>query len=274
MFWLIQNNIYREEGQEKLLQLLKDRAIPHLEVKVVPFGDKLLPSTFNSHEYQGTLEELPELTIEKNQPIMVLGGTSLTRIAAKNKWSPGSFLNKNFHYEVWKKAYGNHLLNSGAIVDTFRNIQPTWDTFFIRPCEDTKDFAGSVYTKEAFDSWRDDVLKTEEHCDFAANDMMASSVKEILAEYRFFVVDGKIATYSQYKQGDKLFKSTNVEEGIIDFTKDMITLWQPARAFVIDIAKTPEGLQVIEINNFNSAGFYAADVGKLIDAVEEMQFNV
>ena len=159
------------------------------------------------------------------------------------------------------------------MVDTFRNINPLWESFFIRPCEDTKDFAGTVYTKEDFLSWREDLLQLEEQCDFADNDMIASPVKEIFAEHRFFVVDRKIATYSQYKKGDKLFKSTEVNEEVIGFANEMIALWQPSRAFVIDIAETPEGLKVIEINNFNSAGFYAADVGKLIDAIENMKIG-
>lgn len=271
MFWVVQNNIYQEVGQEKLLKLLKKRNIPYEEVKVVPFGDLLLPSHFDSHNFHGSIDELYEVQIDANQPIMVLGGTSLTRIAKKKGWTPGSFLNDNFHYDVWKNAYDKHLLNSEAVVDTFRNISPPWETFFIRPCEDSKDFAGTVYKKEDFNVWREDLLSVEGRCDFADKDMIASPVKEITAEYRFFVVDGTIATYSQYKQGDKLFKSTNVEQEVIDFANEMITLWQPARAFVIDIADTPEGFRVIEINNFNSAGFYAADVEKIIDAIENMK---
>ena len=45
-----------------------------------------------------------------------------------------------------------------------------------------------------------------------------------------------------------------------------------ARAFVLDVADTLEGPKVIEVNNFNSAGLYACDVGKIVDAVEAMEF--
>jgi len=38
----------------------------------------------------------------------------------------------------------------------------------------------------------------------------------------------------------------------------------------MDIADTPDGLKVIEINNINSAGFYDADPQKIIMAIEEM----
>ena len=48
--------------------------------------------------------------------------------------------------------------------------------------------------------------------------------------------------------------------------------FQPARAFVLDVADTLEGPKVIEVNNFNSAGLYACDVGKIVDAIEAMEF--
>ncbi|MGV3619435.1 MAG: ATP-grasp domain-containing protein [Archangium sp.] len=40
-------------------------------------------------------------------------------------------------------------------------------------------------------------------------------------------------------------------------------------AFVIDIAETPNGLRIVELNTFNSAGFCAADVQRLVIAVED-----
>jgi len=50
----------------------------------------------------------------------------------------------------------------------------------------------------------------------------------------------------------------------------MVDRWQPAEAFVIDIAKTYDGLKVIEINNFNSSGFYSCDVYKIVDSIERL----
>ena len=44
--------------------------------------------------------------------------------------------------------------------------------------------------------------------------------------------------------------------------------WRPAEAFVLDVCDTPDGIKVVEINTINSAGFYAADVQKLVFALE------
>lgn len=63
--------------------------------------------------------------------------------------------------------------------------------------------------------------------------------------------------------------SPDVDPDIIDFGKDVITTWQPADAFVIDIARTHDGCKFVEFNNINSAGFYACDVTRYVWAMEE-----
>lgn len=273
MFWVIQNNIFKEQKHSVLMKTLREQNIPHIEVKVVPFYDKLLPSTFDSHSFQGVLDEVEEVEINETGLVMALGATSLMKIAKRKGWLPGSFLNENFHYDNWKTSYGEHLLNYESVVDTFRNIAIPWDSFFIRPCEDTKAFNGSVFTKEEFEIWRKDILATEGVCPFADEDVVVSPLQAIYGEYRFFVVDGTIVTYSQYKLGNVVIASPHVDQYIIDFAQAMVDSWQPARAFVIDIANTPNGCKVIEINNFNSAGFYDADIAKIINAIENMKYE-
>lgn len=272
MFWVVQNNIFKESGQRELMSLLKRKNIPHLEVKVVPFFDMLLPSDFDSHTFSGSIQDVVQLTIDPNEPIIVLGATSISRIAKDKGWFPGTFLNDNFHFSIWQKAYGKHLLNEEALVDTFESIAPNWDAFFARPCEDTKDFSGTIFSKETFIHWRNELLRADGGCAFATADVMISPLQSIEAEYRFFIVDKKIASLSQYKQGDSLHKSIDVPIDVQAFALEMANKWQPARAFVLDIAKTPNGLKVIEVNNFNSAGFYAANIEDIIDAVENMFF--
>lgn len=272
MFWVIQNNIFREQNHSKLMQAINRMEIPHVQVKVIPFYDRIISSDFDSHNYHGNIVDIPEVEINSNQKIMVLGGTSLSRIAKKRGWNPGSFINNNFHYTHWKNQLGSYLLNEESVVDTFENIKVPWKQFFIRPCEDTKDFNGTVTTLNEFTRWRNDEITSMGGCSFSKSQVVASPLKTIFAEYRFFVVDKEIVTYSQYKLGNRLFKSPIVDNEIINFVKKMVDRWQPDRAFVIDIADTPDGYKVIEINNFNSAGFYDCDVTKIINSIENMDF--
>ena len=62
-----------------------------------------------------------------------------------------------------------------------------------------------------------------------------------------------------------MYKTRDVKQEIVEYAQRMVDVWQPAKAFVIDVAETNEGLKVIEINNINSAGFYEADVVLLLD---------
>ena len=58
---------------------------------------------------------------------------------------------------------------------------------------------------------------------------------------------------------------------MIDFAQARVDENQIQQAFVIDTADTPEGPRVIECNNFCSAGLYAANVGKIVEAIEALQ---
>lgn len=94
---------------------------------------------------------------------------------------------------------------------------------------------------------------------------------EILAEYRTWFVDGKLVASSQYKYGARILHSADVSQDVLDFAQTMVNIWQPERAFVLDICRTDEGLRILEVNTINAAGFYAADVFAIWKAIEQYQ---
>ncbi len=53
------------------------------------------------------------------------------------------------------------------------------------------------------------------------------------------------------------------------YVRERVREWQPHEAFVIDVCDTEAGLRIVELNTLNAAGFYAADVQKLVLALEE-----
>jgi hypothetical protein len=42
---------------------------------------------------------------------------------------------------------------------------------------------------------------------------------------------------------------------------------------VLDVGRVGDQLKVVEVNTLNSAGFYAADMQKLVEAIEAMEFT-
>lgn len=159
---------------------------------------------------------------------------------------------------------------------------------FMRPIEDSKCFAGKVFEYDDVAEWvkKVVVLKEEDGSSMTGDTLVqVCSIKPIYAEYRFWVVKGEIITASMYKRGDKVYYSDEVDQCFHDYVKERIAEWQPLDAFVIDVCSIPgvnvvypnqvnfNTFKIVEINTINSAGFYAADMGKLVDAFER-NFNV
>ncbi len=95
----------------------------------------------------------------------------------------------------------------------------------------------------------------------------------IVAEYRFFVIDGKVVTGCQYHQNSKLFIDCLIPDGVREYAKLVASKWQPESAYVLDIAKQGKGqLGVMEINSFSCSGLYKCDQRLIIENIIEL-FN-
>jgi hypothetical protein len=101
-------------------------------------------------------------------------------------------------------------------------------------------------------------------------EIVISPTKKIYSECRLFIVDGVVVTQSMYKVGNRVIGNSDVNECFIEFAQSMANKWQPADGFVIDVADTPNGLKVIEVNCLNSSGFYECDPLQIVNAIEEM----
>lgn len=273
LLWVVQNNLYKEEGYNKFLNSLERLECNYIIVKPIPFTNIIIPVDFD--DIDRDISEADDPIDDDSQPIMICGAISLGRIAKARGWHPGSFINDNFHYAKWKTNWGDNLLNPDAKIGTvssFFGHSPSHDVF-VRPTEDTKAIAGTVMSKYDFEDWISSVsmVKEEEFAPLHKNTEIAiSPIKKIYNECRLFVVDGKVVTASIYKKGNDVIEDSNVDERYISFVNKMTKIWSPSIAFVMDVADTPNGLKIIEINNLNSAGFYACDTSKIINAVEEL----
>jgi len=224
------------------------------------------------------VDDVDEPFIDTNQKIIVMGATSLTRIAKDRGWAPGTYLTDDFDFEKWRDGFGKeNILNGESITARICdpiNVINMSDHLFVRPVDDSKAFAGTVMSKYDFFDWVQSMsaIEEEEFQPLHKNTKIAiANWKHISAEYRLFVVRGKVVTASLYKQGNVVRSSEIVDRDVLVFAAHMIHAWQPAPAFVIDIADTDNGFKVIEINNINSAGFYAADCQKIVAALEDLE---
>lgn len=265
MYWVVQHDLFREyEQHASLIAALERLGLPHSVHKIVPFTSRLEPE------------------VNPTGPVMVIGAIKLANIAKERGWHPGSFLNENFDYEIQRKHWGDRMLNADALICTFEDvplhraeIETEDDHFFLRPVHDTKAFTGCVQNWTEFMAWHRRIVQNDEDARWACKPntpVLVGRAKRLYWEYRLWVVDGKVVTASAYKAGGNLMVTPVVNGAAIRFAEEAVALWAPARAFVIDIAETPDGLKVIEVNNLNSAGFYACNIARMVEAVEGMGY--
>lgn len=283
MYWVIQNDIYNEEGYDLLLGTLDRLNIQHSVHKVVPFT--------------GDLD--PDPVVPDGSRVIVMGSYSLARHAVRRGWIPGAFLD-NLDFEIQHKHWGDRMLNADAKIYPFAQVPFQEYPFFIRPASDSKAFTGYVSDWADYTKWRDTLMRLPETAD-PVNDplginlltvdtpVMVCSKKEIYNETRCWIVNGfprimvghhltghRVVTCSGYKVGTiKRFTPPEaVDERIVRFATGCAATWSPNDAYVMDVADTPNGLKITEVNNLNSAGFYKGDMNKLVMALEDLSYHL
>jgi hypothetical protein len=259
MHWILQTNIFNEAAYEVLLERINYHKLPHSIHKVIPFIGELTPD--------------PVLDTKN---AICLGSYSMRHTAKKLGLYPGVFDLEPFDFQVQLSKWGSHMLNYDSVVKPFGDVMLedfTTEEMFIRPIHDSKVFTGKLFHKQDFFEWKVKVCVLEEDDGSSLRKdtlIQICTPKKIFSEHRFWVVKGKIVTSSTYKIGKNVvYQSLPFNSVFEEFAKDRIKEWQPHDAFVIDVADTSDGMKVVEINTLNSCGFYAADIDRLILALDD-----
>jgi len=259
MYYIVQENVFRESNYDNLIHSLDRLELDYEIVKVLPF-----------------IEDFEFKTDRKD--IFPFGSLKMARLSQKYGWYPGSQMNDNHDYMVYKDYYKDNLLNyDSKIIKISDESFFSENLFFARPTKDTKVFTGQVFDMY---TWRESVKNGLHNANEARKqgfpsvldedtEVQICSIKEIRQEIRFWIVKGKIVTASQYKLGTRVLTSDIIDQDAYDFCKKMIDIFQLNEAFVMDLALTKEGYKIIECGCINCAGFYAADMQKLLISLEE-----
>jgi ATP-grasp domain, R2K clade family 3 len=92
--------------------------------------------------------------------------------------------------------------------------------------------------------------------------------KAVQRECRRWIIRGVVVTASQYRLGAGVVYNAIVDTDAVSFGEEMAAQWAPAEAFVLDVCLHEDRWKIVEINVVNRAGLYAANIGKLVDALE------
>lgn len=276
MFWVVQGNLKTDEGLNALMAVLRNEGYQHALVKTIPFSNIIVDIDVDINQFDE--DDVPRIQIENDKQMVTMGSYSLALTAKEKGWVPGSFINENFEFSKWHTGWGKeNLLNGEAIEDTVSNIIPKImagrHKIFARPSEDTKSFSGQLFEADNLIHWLGKVAASTDRFGLHGDtSVIVSPFKKIMAEYRLFVVDGCIASGSLYKIGDLVTTSDILDPVAVEYAYKMLDIWQPDRAFVLDIAITEDGPKIIEVNNINSSGFYKSNISDIVQAIDKMIF--
>lgn len=259
MQWLLQDF----EDTQKLAKALDRLGLPYSWHKIIPFVG----------------EFSPEPTIDDPKNTIIFGSYAVWRTAEALGLWPGVFRIAPFlDQTVWHP----HLLNGPnarlhSLADLPKSLPADDRPWFIRPVEDSKEIAGSVKSgteiialaKQVLSLSPDEIPSGSLRHD---TKMMLCPPASILKEWRLWAVDGRIVTYSLYKEGSRVTYRPEIDDDALAFAQAMVDLHPTyARAYVLDICRTDTGLHLLETNCLNAAGFYAADLVALAAALDAMK---
>lgn len=194
--------------------------------------------------------------------------------ARAQAWTPGVYDLFDKDFKVQLSHWGERMLNFDSRILPFKDVPSLTEPTFLRPVDDSKYFAGKVFMPGDFNDWKHKVVDLgQDHGTSLSGETLVQlcNPKTIYGEYRFWIVNGEIATRSMYKRGDKVMYASDVDERFDRFVHECVQAWQPHRAFVIDVCDTPHGMKIVEINTINAAGFYAGNVQSLVLSLEDLE---
>lgn len=200
------------------------------------------------------------------------GSTLLTLLGADLGWQ-GLFFDLNLmHYQHWLDN-SPYMLNDGIMsaseaIKFLDNCQSDSE-WFTRPSHDLKHYSGMVLPASEIS----DMLRSRTECSpdsgtyylDSNTPILLDRPKTIQAEWRWFIVDGKIVTGSMYRAHGQLRKLRETDKAVISEAQELADYWLPCDTVVMDtcIVQGSDKLNIVEFNCINSSGFYDHDVSSV-----------
>lgn len=272
--WLIQNGLFEdheEYGYESFIGAIDESGQKRIDLPNVFWNDIL------------------DLRIKGIDPAIILpfGTRTFAAYGLKNGWNVS--WDHNYSYQSLLRL-GTDFINHDMEVAPLDELSPPSNgRVFIRDASGWNITKGGVISSYAWPEWRDGFKFRGEQNRLNEYDWKVidgstlfamAPIKPIYAEYRCWIINGKVVTASQYIK-DGQIDYGNVDENLIVFPyaqrmadkiRDLGIFTAPH--YVLDIFRSerklnPEfrGLHVGEINCMHCSGWYAINSKKVVTAL-------
>jgi ATP-grasp domain, R2K clade family 3 len=259
--WVIQRNLTSEDVTADLRKACQKIKVDCHPIDIIPFSNSL-----------------PEFPKDK-RTIFYGSTTTMYLVYQDNNYNEGLFFNEQtFSIENYLDKWKENMLNFGAKVMTVGQLSAlnyeNDKLLFIRPDADSKSFSGEVKRFDEIDNWFERV-KTFEDMDITKDTkIIIAEPYHITSEWRLWIVNGKVVTASKYRENFKLKKENGCPQNVIEFAELRCKEYKLHDVFVMDIGLCGDTLYIIECGCMNSAGFYNADIDKIVSSVTEYFYHI
>ncbi|WP_254506856.1 ATP-grasp domain-containing protein [Anatilimnocola floriformis] len=215
-------------------------------------------------------KELPAMP-PVSGPLVLHGRTTLILRALESPvWRRRIFFEPaHFCHRAYVEGWGDRVLNAAARITTWEKFIAEAHTeaelFFLKPNDDLKQFTGGVQTfgqaLALFQHWQ------QRGWPVVGTEVVVARPSEIDAEWRLFVVEGRVITGSMYRPS----ATRDVPREAIEIVENAVACFSPAPVFALDICRCQGEWKIVEANCFNGSRFYLSDVQRLVEAISEFQ---
>lgn len=258
MKFYIQNNLLSREYLKGTRESVEH--LPHQFIYTVPFSDEIYS----------------EFPIEGSE-VIPYGSTHFIYLGLRKfSWKGLYFDLANFDYEMAinnrNDMLNNHLTMSAKHAVIFMKENDPNEEWFVRPVKDLKQFTGTVIKAKEWYDWLSDAVECVSQGSYRIDEsdrLVIAPPQKIDAEWRWFIVGGKVISGSQYKLNGKWEKERIVDRQLICEAQKLADKWLPNSCCVMDVASVRGKKKVIEFNCINSSGIYSVDQKKVFDSLFE-----
>lgn len=185
------------------------------------------------------------------------------------------YKNKNNFDQKYYKDFDLPLLNGNS--DFFLLKEGLNKVFkqdmFIKPSNDMKAYLAGILPKGV--SLGEFMAKNLELVPELLNEpSLLAEVKDIHSEYRFFVVNDNVMSYSRYMLNKEISVSTEVPFEVREKANELAKKYQPDQVYTMDLALLKNGdIQIVEYNCFNVSGVYLAKLEELLIEISNLSLK-
>lgn len=269
-----------DDGEARLLEAIKHLGLKHVNFGCLPFTNQLTgwedfpDEPMFVHCSTRVLKVLTDISIN---PTEIFEGSEPEKaVRLRQNMLAGIFYDPAaFDQATYIKLpeVRGRLLNGGGRVLPISKVlheELPYDVFF-KPTTDLKAFKGGVVEAgQTLNQFIHAGMVDVSLSKFIKSNglVLMAQVREIEREYRFFIVDGRVAACSQYLVNGSVKYDSYVPLHLVDQASDWARLYQPARAFTMDLAVLKGGgVRIVEYNCINCSGLYHSDVSRLLGAL-------